>query len=375
MDNEKNENTKNEEIKKVSPNLEISKEEQKKIDKQYYNDLYNDLPKEVVNILMETHPLMGKEELDAEAAAYRTRHTRKEDIEEIKKARNEQLAKELAREQEEYIKKVQSEELLPEELKKEIVLPKNKSTQAVNKIEEEEDLIQLVKMRPDGNKKKPRPMQEEQGKRQSSQQQLKKRRPNEPSLQEDTRKRKNYVPKEIDFKRKEKESNLDNLYRREDFEEEKLTIPGGSKIALGTIVVGVLVLAFLIFKCVSLSGQLQKANAEIADNKVLRSEYDNIKIEKQALEERLAAYEGGQTPAPSEGQTQSQEGGQTQITEQPETNADIELYTAQEGDTFWTISQRFYGNGSEFTKILEANGLQESDPVKPGQQYKIPKKQ
>lgn len=29
-------------------------------DKGYYEDLYNDLPKEVVDILMQTHPLMGK---------------------------------------------------------------------------------------------------------------------------------------------------------------------------------------------------------------------------------------------------------------------------------------------------------------------------
>lgn len=369
MNNGKDENTKNDNVEEIVPGLEISKEEQKKIDKQYYNELYNDLPKEVVNILMETHPLMGKEEIDTEAAAYRTKHTRKEDIEEIRKARNEQLAKELEREQEEYHRKIQSEELLPEELKKEIILPKNNNAQAKNKIEEEEELIQLVKM---GNKKKMKSSQEEQAKKQSSQQQLKKRKPNEIPVQE---KRRSYTPKEIDFKRKEKESNLDSLYRREDFkEEEKINIPYSNKIALGSIVVGVLVIAFLIFKCVSLSGELQKANAEIADNKVIRSEYDNIKIEKQALEEKLAAYEGTQTPQTNE---QTQGGGQTQTPQQPQqpqTNGDVELYTAQEGDTFWTISQKFYGNGSAFTKILEANGLQESDPVKPGQQYKIPKK-
>jgi|GEM_PF-4149542 len=40
-------------------------------DKGYYEDLYNDLPKEVVDILMQTHPLMGKND-DLEATAYRT---------------------------------------------------------------------------------------------------------------------------------------------------------------------------------------------------------------------------------------------------------------------------------------------------------------
>ncbi len=37
-------------------------------DKGYYEDLYNDLPKEVVDILMQTHPLMGKND-DLEATA------------------------------------------------------------------------------------------------------------------------------------------------------------------------------------------------------------------------------------------------------------------------------------------------------------------
>lgn len=44
-------------------------------DKGYYEDLYNDLPKEVVDILMQTHPLMGKND-DLEATAYRARRPR-----------------------------------------------------------------------------------------------------------------------------------------------------------------------------------------------------------------------------------------------------------------------------------------------------------
>ena len=51
-------------------------------DKGYYEDLYTDLPKEVVDILMQPHPLMGKNDDDAEAGAYRTRRPqRREDVE------------------------------------------------------------------------------------------------------------------------------------------------------------------------------------------------------------------------------------------------------------------------------------------------------
>ena len=50
-------------------------------DKGYYEDLYTDLPKEVVDILMQTHPLMGKNDSDAEATAYRSRRPqRREDV-------------------------------------------------------------------------------------------------------------------------------------------------------------------------------------------------------------------------------------------------------------------------------------------------------
>ena len=64
-------------------------------DKGYYEDLYNDLPKEVVDILMQTHPLMGKND-DTEATAYRARRPqRREDVEEVREARMQQVSNEI----------------------------------------------------------------------------------------------------------------------------------------------------------------------------------------------------------------------------------------------------------------------------------------
>lgn len=64
-------------------------------DKGYYEDLYNDLPKEVVDILMQTHPLMGKND-DLEATAYRARRPqRREDVEEVKEAMMQQVGNEI----------------------------------------------------------------------------------------------------------------------------------------------------------------------------------------------------------------------------------------------------------------------------------------
>lgn len=47
-------------------------------------------------------------------------------------------------------------------------------------------------------------------------------------------------------------------------------------------------------------------------------------------------------------------------------------YTVQQGETPWSMAQKFYGNGAEYTKILEANGLQEGENIKPGDVLKIP---
>ena len=38
----------------------------------------------------------------------------------------------------------------------------------------------------------------------------------------------------------------------------------------------------------------------------------------------------------------------------------------------WTIAQSQMGNGADYQKILDANGMKESDPLKPGNKIKIP---
>ena len=49
-------------------------------------------------------------------------------------------------------------------------------------------------------------------------------------------------------------------------------------------------------------------------------------------------------------------------------------YTVLSGDTLWKIAERMYGNGSQYTKIFEANTdlLESPDRIFPGQELKIP---
>ena len=48
-------------------------------------------------------------------------------------------------------------------------------------------------------------------------------------------------------------------------------------------------------------------------------------------------------------------------------------YTVKPGDTLWSISQRFLGSGSKYVKIMTLNGLT-SDRIKAGQELTIPLK-
>jgi nucleoid-associated protein YgaU len=49
-------------------------------------------------------------------------------------------------------------------------------------------------------------------------------------------------------------------------------------------------------------------------------------------------------------------------------------YEVQSGDSLWKIAKHFYGDGSLYTKIFEANRdvLKNPDLIHPGQKLRIP---
>ena len=54
----------------------------------------------------------------------------------------------------------------------------------------------------------------------------------------------------------------------------------------------------------------------------------------------------------------------------PQTGQD---YTVQKGDSLWKIAKQFYGNGGEYTKIVNANpSISNPNLIYPGQVLKIP---
>lgn len=58
---------------------------------------------------------------------------------------------------------------------------------------------------------------------------------------------------------------------------------------------------------------------------------------------------------------------------QPEQDSDT--YEIAKGDTLWAIAEKYYGNGSKYTAIVEANQpmIKDADEIYPGQTLRIPK--
>jgi nucleoid-associated protein YgaU len=48
------------------------------------------------------------------------------------------------------------------------------------------------------------------------------------------------------------------------------------------------------------------------------------------------------------------------------------IYTVVSGDTLWAIAARFYGDGSQYSKIASANGIANPDLIMVGQKLTIP---
>jgi len=54
---------------------------------------------------------------------------------------------------------------------------------------------------------------------------------------------------------------------------------------------------------------------------------------------------------------------------------EVEFYTIVSGDTLWKIAQKYYGKGSRYPEIFEANKevIKNADLIYPGQRIRIPK--
>lgn len=352
-------------------------------DKGYYEDLYNDLPKEVVDILMQTHPLMGKND-DVEATAYRARRPqRREDVEEVREARMQQVSNEInevsrAPQQEgdptRYVsRRARNTGIVSEDLDGMYT-----SAPAGNTMNQDDydDGIQYVSVIPARKKSKIVEEVTLQTTAAPAKRGRKARKEKEPMPFEDMgRDSRDNRPRyeDLDFEERAKQEHLDSLYD-DDYDDDDF---GGGRSKL-VIILGIIALAliiFLIFRTVSLNSKLEEAQNQLTQTEEYKEKYENIQLEKMQLEEELDSLknpDGNAEKTDDSAESTDKKDSESKPASSTTSGSTTE-YTVQDGDTAWKIAQKFLGNGAEYQKILDANGLKESDPLKPGSKIKIPK--
>lgn len=346
-------------------------------DKEYYADLYNDLPKEVQDILMQTHPLMGRANEDTEAAAYRTRRPQREDVEEVKEARMQQVSSEINE-----IKRAPQQEGDPTRyVSRRARSMESEYAESPRGSMAEDDYnedIQYVSVMP--ARKKSRIMEEvtiQTSAPQKSGMKKKKQKKEREEMPFSDMERSGDRPRyeDIDFEERAKQEHLDSLYE-DDYDDYR----GGRKSKLPLIlgIVGLVLIVFLIFKTVTLSSQLEEAQQKVTETQDLNEKYEQVQLEKMQLQEELDALknpDGTKTEETTDGDSESAStttGDSGSSSSSSTSSSGTTEYTVQDGDTPWTMAQKFYGNGAEYTKILEANGLTEGANIQPGDVLKIP---
>ena len=348
-------------------------------DKGYYEDLYTDLPKEVVDILMQTHPLMGKNDEDAEAGAYRTRRPqRREDVEEVREARMQQVGYEInevsrAPQQEgdptRYVsRRARHSGIVSEEL------PETAPRAVTMHDDEYDDGIQYVSVMPP--KRKSRIVEEVTLQTSAPAKRTKKARKEreEMPFQDMGRDPRDNRPRyeDVDFEERAKQEHLDSLYD-DDYDDDDFG--GGRKLPIILGIVALILIIFLIFRTVSLGSKLEETQNQLTQSQDYKEKYEEIQLEKMQLEEQLDALQNPDANADNADENaddnEDADDNSTSSNTSTSTGAGKE-YTIKEGDTMWTIAQSQMGNGADYQKILDANGMKESDPLKPGNKIKIP---
>ena len=350
-------------------------------DKGYYEDLYTDLPKEVVDILMQTHPLMGKND-DAESTAYRSRRPqRREDVEEVREARMQQGGYEInevsrAPQQEgdptRYVsRRARNTGIVSEDMGS---MQAPRATTVHD--EEYDDGIQYVSMVPARRKSK---IVEEvilqttaaPQKRGKKTRREREEMPFENMGRDPRDNRPRY--EDVDFEERAKQEHLDSLY--DDYEDDD-DFGGKGKLAIILGIVALILIIFLIFRTVSLGSQLEETQNQLTQSQEYKEKYESVQLEKMQLEEQLDALQNPVEPADNTGDDANggdaaNNSGTTSNGGTASTGAGKE-YIIKDGDTLWTIAQKEMGNGADYKKILEANGLKEEDNLKIGSKIKIP---
>ena len=138
-------------------------------------------------------------------------------------------------------------------------------------------------------------------------------------------------------------------------------------LLIGGGVIAVVLIIFLIFRTVSLSSKLEEVQNQLTQSQDYKQKYEDMQLENMQLQEKL---DGKDTKTTGNSDTADTKADTKKDT--ASTSSGTKEYTVKEKDTMWTIAQSQLGNGADYQKILDANGLKEGDTLVPGTVIKIP---
>ncbi|MFO8075349.1 MAG: LysM peptidoglycan-binding domain-containing protein [Egibacteraceae bacterium] len=167
----------------------------------------------------------------------------------------------------------------------------------------------------------------------------------------------------------------------------------------GRVLWGRLAVLLLALLLVFVLGRCTAGDDGAADEQLqsLEEEVETLRSQRDALQAEIDAMEaGGTDPEPDEGDDgdgddgdgdgdDGQDGGDGQDGDGDDgddggdgddgdngDDGDARTHEVTESDTLYTIAQEYYGDGSKFTLITEANNLSRDDPLRVGQVLEIP---
>ena len=154
------------------------------------------------------------------------------------------------------------------------------------------------------------------------------------------------------------------------------------KIGIGVFaVIIIFTMISLVIKINTVNARLVEANEKLAKVEDESAEYQQMRIEndglKQDIENLQTEIEDLQTQlesssAPSASASSSDDN-PPQASQNGASSNEAGVYTVEQGDTLSKIANKFYGNSGDYHRIMEANGLKDTN-IFPGQTLRIPPK-
>jgi len=163
----------------------------------------------------------------------------------------------------------------------------------------------------------------------------------------------------------------------------------GKVVIIVLLILAIAAAVFFGMKYMDAQSKLSAINNQSAEIESYKAENESLKLQVTTLEDEVGKLEAEITALKAANNTSDSEEEDGTVTlpapstptTTPTTPAaptttpsasSSTTYTVKDGDSYWGIAVKVYGDGTKYQKILDANGLRESDELSIGQTLKIP---